>query len=389
MMKKKIVLFSECVYPDNNAGSVRAHYLIQALKKIQPNLDIVIITGTQDPTPQLDAEFISVNNAKSYKKIGFIKRAINELWLGARAVQRLFIIRKCVDLVYISSPSYLAAVVLATYSILARFKYVFEVRDIYPEAFSYAGAISQNGLMFKLFSFLSNKTYRNSELIICATNGIEKMIQVREAQATTLTALNGFPSSLLSISNKKYERFTLVFHGTLGVFQDIELLCELSNALKVYDDIDLIVIGHGVKSELVKDAAVLNPNLQFLGSLDHHDTLDVVSKCHVGLSFRSDDPLSIISFPVKTWEYLGLAIPSIITPHGSEAGQFLEGNSCAVQIKSKAVKDILEVILRFRSDESFYRVYESGCEKSRHIYTREVLAGNLAKELLDRINSCV
>lgn len=389
MMKKKIALFFESVYPDNNAGSIRAYYLIQALKKNQPNLDMVIITGTQNPTSQLDVEFISVNNAKSYKKTGFIKRAIKELWLGARAVRQLFIIRKGVDLIYISSPSYLAAIVLSTYSILARLKYVFEVRDIYPEAFSYAGAISQSGLVFKLFSFLSNKTYRSSELIICATNGIEKMIQVSETQSTTLTSLNGFPSPLLSVLNKKYERFTLVFHGTLGVFQDVELLCELSNALKVYDDIDIIVIGYGAKSELVKDAAGLNPNLKFLGSLGHHETIDIVSKCHVGLSFRFDDPLSIISFPVKNWEYLGLAIPSIITPYGSEAGWFLEENSCAVQVKSNTVKGILEVVLKFKSDESFYQGYESGCEKIRHLYTREALSEDLAKELLDRINSSV
>jgi glycosyltransferase involved in cell wall biosynthesis len=275
--------------------------------------------------------------------------------------------------------------VMAIYSSVKKFDYIFEVRDIYPEAFVFAGAIKRNSLIVKLFSLLTNKVYRDSLLIVCATYGIRKKIQSSESQSKTAVLLNGFPSSLIYATNKKYDRFTLVFHGTLGLFQDIELFCELVVALKPYHGIDILVIGDGAKSELVKRVEKSNPNLKYLGALAYNETINIVSKCHVGLSFRFADPLSMMSFPVKNWEYLGLSIPSIITPYGSEAGQFLDKNSCAVQVKSNSVKDILEIVFRFMHDKSYYQSYVSRCEKIKYFYTREKLSENLARDLLSKV----
>ncbi len=383
---KRVVFFFESVYPDNNAGSIRAHFLIEAFKTAVPNVELIVLTGTCFPGEVNGVKFVSLANPKSYQKTGFLKRALKEIKLGFIAVRALNKIKGDCGFFYISSPSYLASMVLTTYASLSKKRFVFEVRDIYPQAFAYAGAVKQNGLIYKFFTSLSNLAYRKAALNISATEGIAQMIKQNVPESKNYVSMNGFPSPLLRVSSQKYQRFTLVFHGTLGLFQDIELLCDLAEELKSYDDVDLIVIGHGTKSTLVEKATKQNPNFRFLGSLNHEDTINVVSKCHVGLSFRFDDPLSFMSFPVKNWEYVGLAIPSIITPHGSEAGRFLAENGCGIQVHEKSINNIVDEVLKLKSDKVYYQSFVENCKHIRTSFTRELLSNGLVQKLINDLN---
>lgn len=370
----KFAFFFESVFPKYNASSIRAFYLIESFiinKKTDDELSV--ITGTTKPDNKNNVKFFSVSSEKNQVKVGFVKRAFYELWMGIKGIHKLNKIKP--DLFYISSPSYLASIILAHYAQFKKIPYIFEVRDIYPEAYEYAGLLKKEHWLYKLFFMLSHKAYLYSELVVCATKGIEEKVRQQNI-INVINIYNGFPQSLLNCDAKKYDRFTLVFHGTLGVFQDIELLIRLADELK-NDDIDILVIGHGRKAQLVSTAHKKYKNLMYLGSLSHSKTLDIVAKCHLGLSFRLDDPLSEISFPVKNWEYLGLAIPSLLTPKGSEAGIFLQKNQCGVQYDSTELTDIADAVRKYKNQGQDYSDLVNGCKKIREAYTREIYASKL------------
>lgn len=384
---KKVVLFFESVYPDNNAAAVRASYLLKAFKAKVPSIELVVLTGTSSPASLEGVGFVSLTGQKSYKKISSFNRALKELKQGFSALFVFARISRSSDFIYISSPSYLASLVLICYSILTRKPFVFEVRDIYPEAFVYAGLIKEKSLIYKFFIFLSRIAYKYAELNVPATEGIKKMIEQSVLEAKNITCFNGFPASFLGVNNIKFERFTLVFHGTLGSFQDIEMLCELSRRLEDFQDVDVFIIGHGPKSELVERLARYSQNIKFFGSLNYKETIDVVSKCHIGLSLRLDDPLSSNSFPVKIWEYIGLAIPSIITPWGSEAGRFLELNCCGVQVKGGDVDSIIDTVAMLKSDAEYYKKCVENCKRIRILYTRERLSEILVTKIISNLKN--
>jgi len=386
---RRVVFFFESVYPDNNACSVRAHFLISAFVKAVKDVELIVLTGTRVPVNMEGVIFLSLVVPKSYKSSSFIYRALKEFFLGVKAVIAFSKLKRDCDFIYISSPSYLASMFLTTFSYISKVRFVFEIRDIYPQAFGYAGMITEGGFFYKIFAFLSNLAYRKSVLNIAATVGIAQLINQNVSVSNNLVSFNGFPSSLVELTNKKkYDRFTLVFHGTLGMFQDIELLCRLGNELSVYNDIDLVVIGHGTKADLVEHSTKQNPNIRFLRSLNHKETMDIVAKCHVGLSLRFSDPLSFISFPVKNWEYLGLQIPSIICPFGSEAGRFLELNGCGIQVNTGDMNAIVDAVLRLKSDKLYYQCYVDNCARIRGGFTREALSSALVGSLIkDFFNS--
>lgn len=370
----KIALFFESVFPKYDASSIRAFYFIESfIANKKKDDELFVITGTAKPALQNNVKFFSVSSEKNQAQVGFVKRALSELWMGVKGIPKLNKINP--DIFYISSPSYLASIVLANYAQFKKIPYVFEVRDIYPEAYEYGGLLKKEHWIYKLFSILSYRAYLNSELVICATKGIEESVRQQHIK-NVISIYNGFPKALLNYNVKKHDRFTLVFHGTMGVFQDIELLIRLADELK-NDDVDILVIGHGRKSQLVSTACQKYKNLIYLGSLSHSETLKVVSKCHLGLSFRFDDPLSKISFPVKNWEYLGLAIPSLLTPKGTEAGIFLEKHLCGVQFDSSELQDIVDSVRQYKTLGQDYLDLVDGCKKIRGRYTREVYATKL------------
>jgi len=377
---KTIVLFYDSVFPVNNAGSIRAYHLLKALSKYDKELDLIVLTGTDNPIPQSGVRFLPLNNVKSYEKISVLKRLYKEFRLGVASVIAL---RKLgeIDFVFISSPSYLASLILSGYIIFKNKKFFFEVRDLYPEAYVYAGLIKKNSFIYNALSSLTKKIYSASLLNVSATSGINGVISSYVQSDKNVIMYNGFPRKFLELNENKFEKFTVVFHGTLGFFQDIELLIELANKIEPLN-IDLIVIGHGVKSDAIINASNKLINLKFKASLSHEDTISIVSMCHVGISLRLNDPLSQISFPVKNWEYLGLGIPSVLTPKGSEAGVFLEKNQCGIQVNEGDLASLVSSVVELRDNAHLYKMLVDGCLNVRKLYTRENLCEQLAARVL-------
>ncbi len=123
-----------------------------------------------------------------------------------------------------------------------------------------------------------------------------------------------------------------------------------------------------------------------LDSLSHIEVLELVSKCHIGLSLRLDDPLTEISFPVKNWEYLGLSIPTIISPIKSEAARFVSDNKCGIAVDNDQLDIIVKFLVEIKADNFLYQNMVESCNKVNKDYSREALSNKLVDELVLIIN---
>jgi glycosyltransferase involved in cell wall biosynthesis len=99
---------------------------------------------------------------------------------------------------------------------------------------------------------------------------------------------------------------------------------------------------------------------------------------------RKNDEISKDAFPVKIWEYLGLGIPSIVTPR-CEAGDFLEANECGFQLESGHTRELVDKILELKEDSAKLARLEKNCRGIRTSYTREKLGTDAAKFILDSV----
>ena len=106
----------------------------------------------------------------------------------------------------------------------------------------------------------------------------------------------------------KFEKFTLIFHGNLARMQNIDLLIKIARSCP--EDVDVLVAGFGPGEKKIRR----EKRIKFLGRLSYEKIPEIVTKSHVGLSFRNKGLVNEMSFPVKIFEYIGAGLPVISTP---------------------------------------------------------------------------
>jgi glycosyltransferase involved in cell wall biosynthesis len=99
-------------------------------------------------------------------------------------------------------------------------------------------------------------------------------------------------------------------------------------------------------------------------------TIELIESCHVGLCLRKDDKISRDSFPVKVWEYIGLGIPTIVTPK-CEAGSFIQQHGCGYEFESGSAEAIIAIILELKNNPKKMHTMSSHARKVALGYTRE------------------
>lgn len=338
-MISNVGTFYQYLPPEPFGTSLRADAFLRALLKVNAVVDVY--TTTQDSNLVHDdlriLSFKNILNDRS--RSGFI-RLLAEIFIGLRVGLNIFF-KKKYDYFVVSSPSYFASIIIVLFLRLKKIPFVFDVRDTYPEALIHSKVISQKSLIARALFFITKKTYGNAFLVLAATKGLSEQILSLEPSSNVYVSYNGYPSSFKDLNPIKFKRFTLCFHGTLGYFQDIELLIKTASIVESYN-IDVIVIGAGRKEALFY--STIPNNLKYLGGLSFTKTIEEVSKCHLGLCFRTGDPLSSSAFPIKVWEYIGLGIPTLITPH-CEGGKFVTEYGCGYQFSEGDVGAIVDTVI--------------------------------------------
>ncbi len=331
-------------------------------------------------TDGVDVVELPVEELENSEKLW--KRILGELHIGWVASREIFRSRNGCDYLIISVPAYLTGIVLSGMSRLYKVPYALELRDIYPQVYAEAGLIKRGSAIYRVFSHLSRRAYEHATCVVTATRGLEKAVREESPEANVHCVYNGFPAEFLDRESRKHERFTVCFHGVLGFFQDIETLIRVAAALQEHE-IDVVVIGYGRQEGLLRKGTP--GNLTFHGRLPYDQTISEVEKCHLGLCLRKDDGISKDAFPVKVWEYLGLGIPSIVTPR-CEAGDFLEDKRCGFQLDSGQVPQIVGKILDLKNDADQLAGLSQNCREARKLFTRKKLGAEAAELILKSVS---
>jgi glycosyltransferase involved in cell wall biosynthesis len=358
--------------PYSSAAALRGASVASGLVQIlQPFADcrIRVYTTTPAPAPLAGAEIIAIDRAEVENAAGLAGRMVGELRMGWSAACAILKDAAHDDLIVVSTPSYLAALVICARARWRGVAYVLDVRDIYPQAYAQAQLISDGGRLYHFFAARSKTMYRGARRIITATQGLAREVTSVVPGARVDCIYNGFPSSLSQRTAIKHERFTACFHGVLGFFQDVDTLIEVARQVQPHG-IDIVTIGYGRKEDALRSAQLTN--LRFLGRLSFDETMKQVERCHVGLCLRMDDAVSRDAFPVKVWEYLGLGMPSVVTPH-CEAGEFLERHGCGIQMPAGDINAIIAALLRLKTQQHEMDAMSVQCRVATERFTRERL----------------
>jgi glycosyltransferase involved in cell wall biosynthesis len=331
--------------PSNNAGSVRNSFFVDILQKDKHN--VFVFSSNENNKYQM-----IVNKTKlPSNKDNNIIRLLKEIGFSLEMFFRIIFYKK-MDLYIISSPPFFVTIfAFMAAKIRNKNNVILDIRDIYPEVFFADNILSEKGFTGRVLKKIEKYMYKNSREIVTVTKGLKQLIINSSIQENKIHLIrNGYDANFFKYSDIKYDVFTVVFHGVMGKFQNIELLADIIERMEEDEGVRFLVIGNGCKDYLIKN--MRNNNLEYHDSVNYVEVNGYISKAHIGLSLRTDGNIGKTAFPVKVFEYIGVGLPIIVTPI-SEAGEVVEGEKIGLQY-SNDINKIINGIYHIKDNYTQY-----------------------------------
>lgn len=371
-MARRIGIFCDSYRPENKAVAVRMYHFARAFQ--QAGYDVTVTTATKNTEPSPVRIRNILTTAPSNLQRHTI-RLLSELIMGAEFFLRILFTRY--DIVLLSSPPFLTCSFAALACRIKAIPYVFDVRDEYPEVYFSAGLLRPSSVPGKILQNIERKIYRNASLVISVTQGICIRITEKCREAKVKLVRNGYDAEKFLPAENTYETFTIVFHGNMGKFQDPDLILRLAaRAQKEQRKIEFLIIGWGNNDAALNEQELTN--VRYLGMVHYQDIPQTIARAHVGISFRTNDLISKNAFPVKLYEYIGVAIPAIITPR-SEAGEFFEMHNIGYQFNPNEWEDIYTRIVYLAEHPDEISRLRQNILKERDAFSRNAISDDLVK----------
>lgn len=208
---------------------------------------------------------------------------------------------KC-DLVIATSTPLTIGIPAMVNKFLRGIPYIFEVRDVWPEAVIAIGAINKKSIRKFLF-FLEKVIYKNSAAIIPLSTDMRRSIITRYPELSNhpievienLSEITRFKKYNISQSLLKEKlgfkpRFTVLYAGTFGKVNGLNYVINLAEKIYRLDNsIVFLLIGGGNEKEIIKKNAteknLLNKNVFILDPLPKDKLPQLYSEIDLGSSF--------------------------------------------------------------------------------------------------------
>lgn len=390
--------------PDRNAAGVRSYDIASRL--VAAGHEVTVITGNgflkldfeeQWHSLYKDGIHIRVYNDTYSNKMSFRKRIASFLrFLVAASGMAARIDADCV----------LATSTPLTIAIPALYKnrrhktpFIFEVRDVWPEAPVAIGAI-RNPLAISLLGRLERMTYRRSAHIVALSDDMRNSILTRTGTAPdkvsvipniaelsrfgTHQAGAGMMAGLIGFQPER----SLLYAGTLGKVNGIGYLVDLAVHTITQDPgLVYLVAGDGMEKESLMvyaaERGVLNKNIFFLEPVTKQQLPQLYAECTVASSFVVPIKALWANSANKFFDSLAAGKPVVINYGGWQAAvlqQYDAGLVLDEHIENIAAE--AKRLVAYINDAD--RITQQGVHARRlaeERYSLDVAAGNYLKIL--------
>lgn len=343
---KLIYLHQYFKFPDETGGT-RSYDLASSF--VGKGIDVTVLTSTSDEKYKTKQRWVEIErygikvhyvylpygNHLSYfqRSLVFFKF----LWFATFRLLKLK-----ADVVLATSTPLTIGIPALIKKWFGKTPFIFEVRDVWPEAVIAIEAI-KNKWMQKILYGLEKLIYRNASVVVPLSTDMQKSIVSRYPQFKNKTGIvieniaeiNRFQQEVQPIDIEKVvgfqPRFSVLYAGTFGKVNGIHKVIELAEkTLQIDKELVYILIGSGIEKEnvtqLAKDRGVLNKNVFILESISKNELPSWYKSVSMGSSFVIDIPALWSNSANKFFDTLAAAKPILINHEGWQAEMIRKKN---------------------------------------------------------------
>ena len=367
-LRGEILIISSEYHPMPAAAASRVIPWVSVLESFCDNVTVLTSNNATKEKNNVERSFFSVPGNKT--KLPF--RLFQELLLGLDLGVRVFL-KKDVRLCIITSPPFFMAFFCALFSKLSSKKYIFDVRDRYPRVLEDLGVIKLSSFLGKVLINVESWIYKEALQVTTVTNGLLEELRNDFPKIRFNLLRNGFDERIFDdevLGTPKNSFFTVVYHGRLGRFYDLNSFIEVIKILEKLDsDIKFLLIGDFP----LKLMNLKVSNIKILPMMELKDLSRNLAKCHLGICLLKNLPAMKNAFPAKSYDFIGAGLPQIVGPVGEFCDKITE-HKTGIVVKDINPREIAQRIISLKNDKHSLMEMRANVLRIRKLFGRRGIA---------------
>jgi len=328
------------------------------------------------------------------QQMGVFKRCLSFLaFLLLASVIALFAGK--VDVVYATSTPLTVGIPALVARWFRRKKFIFEVRDQWPQSVIEIGVI-KNKLLIKVLVWLEKLIYKNSAAIVAVSEGMAEDIRKITGNEKPIYAipngadLNFFNPNVDGAAVRRQNgwggKFVLLHAGAMGKTNSLEFIIDAAEKLRAYQDILFVLIGQGFRKSVLENRAkeLGLIKVEILSSVPKEQLPPILAAADVVMAVIGNFPIIEKHASLNKF-YDGLSSGRcVLLNYSGWQRQLIEDNNAGFGCKLCDVDDFAEKVLYLNSHRD--KLTSMG-QNARRIAEEKFDRDKLATQVLDIILS--
>lgn len=359
----KILYLHQYFNTNKNRGGTRSYEFSKAL--IENGCYIYMISGKDTNKKEIDflknIEIYSTktkySNSMSYMRriLAFMHYIIKSIIIGIKL--------KGIDTVFATSTPLTIAIPGYILSKIHRSKFIFEVRDVWPDIPIGVGVL-KNRLLIVLLKKYEYFVYKKADHIIVASEGMYKNLINKGVSKDKVTVITNMANLYLVDSIKKSktkikeyngfkDKFICIHSGSMGFVNGLDYILNVAKLIEKIDrNIIFILIGEGKEKESLKrrkNKENIN-NVIFMDILPKKELFFLLKAADIGVMIVKNYKILQDNSANKFFDYLAVGLPILIN-YGGWQKEVLESHKAGFSCSATNFHDMAKKILYLRRNE--------------------------------------
>jgi len=247
----------------------------------------------------------------------------------------------------------------------ANAKFIFEIRDVWPQTLIDLGTLKKNSIVTKLFQKMEKYLYKKADLIISVLPNAEEHITKYNINKDKIVHLpNGIDinnhekalqtkfiaKEAVQYFREKKDSFIVTYTGAHGIANGLDTLLTTANLFKKEPQIQFLLVGDGPEKEnLIQQATDMNlDNVTFLNRVEKNQVNHILKHSDICLFHLNKTPVFKYGISSnKLFDYMISGKPMIFAVETSS--NFVEKSGNGISIEPENPSEMKKAILKLQS----------------------------------------
>lgn len=335
-----------------NSGGTRSYEFSKYLTS--QNHSVTMITGTEINNQEVENIKVKSTRTKYHQSFTFMQRIISFIHFMIKSTL-IGLKEKNIDVIYATSTPLTVGIPTLLISKLKRKKYVFEVRDVWPDVPIEMGFIKSKLLQNILFK-LEKIIYKHAEHIVVLSEGMKRNLLrkgVNKEKITVITnlSMNQYYDEIdVKLRDFYRDKLLCIHPGTMGKVNGLDFILDVAETYND-DDIVYLLIGEGNQKERLKERIEQSniKNVIIQDALPKDQVMKLIKQSDVGIMIVDNYKILEDNSANKFFDFLAAGLPVVLNYEGWQK-QVLERNNAGRGFNYRNKKEFYNYLVELKNN---------------------------------------